>query len=345
MCTTMTSTTDTTEPKAFTCSRCSADHFSSRNQLFAHLKICLADRNPTNSNRIPDAEYFDKQDAFIYVTGGRLRGKTLATVERFNCRTREWETKSSFKDNRGSHGSASVGDHLYVIGGGGFKSNLSSMERLDCKTGEWEQMAPTPSSRHALIALSVGRCIYAIGGWMYGTVCSMEMERYDVDSNTWTVCQQMPTGRRLLGAAEHCNHIYTFGGNIGEKEWNSNATEIYDIANDTWRKGPDLPVAGQASAASIGDFVFVVMHGHYVLRFCPSTVSFMQVSFALPNPRWFCFDVTVVNDSLYVVGGNIEGVWSSVLWKYDVFANTWEPLPSMTKERRRCSAALVTMPK
>lgn len=331
--------------KTITCQRCGTDTFGSRNQLFAHLKICLLDRNPDGVEPVSDEAFFAQRDGYLYVTGGRIRGKTLGAVERFNIVSKTWEKLSSLRENRGSHGSASVGERLYIVGGGGFRSNLSTTECLDCRTGEWANLAELPVSRHALYAFSVGRSIYAVGGWVNGSIGSTDLERYDIDTDSWTVLAPMPTGRRLLGATEYQNRIYTFGGNLGDREWNSDAVEIYDIGSNSWAKGPSLPVAGQASAVTIGDYIYVVMHGHYILRCCPRTLTYTQVSFGLPHPRWFCFDVAAVNHSIFIAGGNIDGVWSNVLWKYNVLTNEWEELPRMTKDRRRCSVAVVYMDK
>jgi N-acetylneuraminic acid mutarotase len=331
--------------KQHVCKKCFETSFASRNQLFAHLKICLVNRNPNNTVRVTDVDFLKNQNAYLYVTGGRIRGKTLACVERYSFQSKQWESMPNMRENRGSHGSASVGEYLFIVGGGGFRSNLSSTELLNCISGEWKELARMPTSRHALYAISVEKSVYVIGGWINGSISSTDMECYNIDSNTWAICQPMPTGRRLLGATEYNNSIYVVGGVTTDREWNCNAMEIYDISTNVWRKGPNLPIAGQSSAATIAEFIYIVMHGHYILRYCPRTTTYQQVSFDLPHPRWFCFDIAVLNDSLYIVGGNLEGVWSNVLWKYDVFTNEWEQLLSMSKERRRCSAAVVLIDK
>jgi N-acetylneuraminic acid mutarotase len=201
--------------------------FPSRNKLFAHLKICLVNRNPTNFIRTPDTDFFREHDAYLYVCGGRIRGKTLGFVERYNFATNTWEQMEGLKENRGSHVSAAVDNFVYVIGGGGFRSNLDSIERIDALSNERTTLAPLPCSRHALAAVTVDRSIYTIGGWIGGSISSTDLERYDVDSNTWTVLAPMPTGRRLLAACYHNQRIYTFGGNLrDEDKWNSDAMEI-----------------------------------------------------------------------------------------------------------------------
>eukprot|EP00981_Chlorochromonas_danica_P001510 scaffold326_cov169-Ochromonas_danica.AAC.11 len=289
-----------------------------------------------------EEEFHGKVDAYIYVTGGRIRGKTLGYVERYHCGKRLWERKTSLVENRGSHGSGAIGEKLLVVGGGGFRSNLHSLECLDCSTGEWKVMSPMPTARHALITVVIGRSLYVIGGWINGSISSTDLERYDIDCNQWTTCTPMPTGRRLLGAAGYMDQIYVFGGIA--TTGHCKTVEIYDIASNTWRTGPDLPLASQASAVAIADYLYVILHGDSIWRFDPRTMTYLKLA-ELPLQRWFCFDATVVNDRLYLAGGNVEGVWSGELWSYDVFLNKWEKLPSMSKERRRCCAAAVLLPK
>jgi N-acetylneuraminic acid mutarotase len=200
-----------------------------------------------------------------------------------------------------------------------------------------------PSFRHALAVLAVDRSVFVVGGWINGSICSTDLERYDTDKDSWKTLPNMPTGRRLLGVTHYQNKLYAFGGNCGDKVWNTDVLEIYDMQTETWSSGKSLPIAGQVSAVTIGDFIYVAVHGNHILRYDPRQDSYTQVSFDLPVKKWFCFDVTVINDRMYFHGGNIDGVWSNAFWKYDVFANAWEELPSMIRERRRCSAAVVVL--
>ena len=353
------------------CNQCGQNNFKSRNKLFQHLTVCLVDRSASTFSSssslkqpgsIPDADYFRDHDAYIYVTGGRVRGKTLITAEKYSCREKKWELIANMAEHRGSHGSAVIDQYLYVMGGklrimcgriyltyssnltgGGLHSNLNSIERYDCVNHEWKILSSMPTFRHALCVLSVGRHIYAVGGWINGSIGSQDLERYDVDTDKWITLANMPTGRRLLGVTHYQNKLYAFGGNIDDKIWNSDVLEIYDIATDTWSTGKSIPIAGQVSAVTIGDYIYVVQHGHHILRYDPREDSYTQISFDLPLKKWFCFDVTVINDRMYFHGGNEDGVWSNAFWKYDVFQNTWEELPSMNRERRRCSAAVVVL--
>ncbi|RYY82282.1 hypothetical protein EON63_13685 [archaeon] len=151
------------EKTELVCKNCGRSDFSSRNKLFSHLKACLINRNPCNHVRLLDEDFLAQHDAYLYVCGGRIRGKTLGYVERYDFSSRTWCKMPSLLENRGSHVSVSVDNYVYVIGGGGFRSNLDTIERIDVLTNEIIKLASMPVSRHALTAVVMGRSIYTIG--------------------------------------------------------------------------------------------------------------------------------------------------------------------------------------
>ncbi len=185
--------------------------------------------------------------------------------------------------------------------------------------------------------------ILFIGGWIDGSICSTDIEKYDTLTNVWSKLTPMTVGRRLLGATEYANKIYVFGGNCDDGVWNTNVLEIFDIASNSWTMGTSLPVAGQCSAVTVGEYIYVFIHGAYVMRYEPLTNTYTRLTQTLPCKAWFSFDITTCNGKVYLHGGNVSGVWSNVLYCYDVSSNTFEQLTNMLYERRRCSASVVVL--
>eukprot|EP01038_Epipyxis_sp_PR26KG_P016450 gene16450-22433_t len=319
------------------CHQC-LKNFISRNQLFKHIKLC----NVLRSRIRPILANEETQD-FIYVTGGRLRGKTLGYVERYSVVTGSWQICSNMLENRGSHGSGSVGNVLYVVGGGGFRSNLSSNEKLDCITNSWQLVMPMPTSRHALQVVTAEHFIYAIGGWIDGSICSPDVEKYDTVGNIWIICTPMQIGRRLFGSTRLKNEIFVFGGNIKDKEWYTDTVEVYDIENNSWKFMASLPKGGQCSAVTVHDSIYIFIHGDGVYLFTPIDGLYLRLN-DLPISSWFCFDVCTTVSRVFVSGGASAGKWLKCLYEYDLYENIWKELPSMSRERRRCSATVVTLP-
>jgi hypothetical protein len=341
------------------CTVCGRSDFSSRNQLFRHLKKgCSVDRDLLLQQILPFSDFIQQNSAFIYVTGGRIRGRTLKSSERYDCGRNEWESVPFLIENRGSHCSFVNWPSLFVCGGGGLSSNLCTVERLNCMTGEIGFVKPASTFRHAMSVVCDEKreFAYMLGGWMYGDTFCREVERYDIANDTWATAKGlMPTGRRLFGAAlcEKNKEIFCFGGKCQDGVWDTSAVDIYSIETDSWRNGPSLPIPGQTSSVAIGDSIYVVIHGNGpVLRFDPLKVkesagaeNYVPVSPSLLFEKWFCFEVVTINDELFFIGGNIDGKWSNKLVKYNIYRKEWTQLASMKQERRRCSASVAVVPK
>ena len=309
-----------------------------------------------------------EEKTYIYVTGGRLRGKTLGCVERFSFEKDEWQTQPRMQESRGSHGAVALGAALIVVGGGGFKSNLSTVEMLLCENNSndnndssnetspsysrWTNIAPLTTHRHALgVQLFREDSVFAIGGWINGSECSGAVEKYDLKLNAWSHCSPLFSPRRLHGTAalHNSSEIFVFGGNREDGDWYTASVESYDVAGDCWRECNDLPLAGPCSAATVrcprsnDEKIFVFMHGNAVYRYNHIEDSYEKLS-ALPLPEWFCFDVVAIDLDIYAVGGAQKGKWSNAFYRYKTESDVWEELPRMRKERRRCAAAVVRIP-
>ena len=173
------------------CEHCQQD-FPSRNKLYKHLPLCVVKHQASLDVR-PESELADvlspetAGDVFIFVTGGRHRGRTLGSCERFSFRKQTWELAPYMAEQRGSHGCASYDGVAYALGGGGLgaKNNLAVCEKFDLRTGAWDKITPMRTYRHALVVLTVDAppllpSIFAIGGWIDGSVCSRHCERYEI---------------------------------------------------------------------------------------------------------------------------------------------------------------------
>ena len=206
---------------SYICNKCLSEpvSFESRNKLFKHLKLYHANNPDCLSKDQPLILIDDLDNYNLFIVAGRLRGRTLASVEIYSCKDKKWmKFPRPLKVNRGSHGTVMVDNKLFVVGGGGFKSNLASVEMLDMnmKVGEsdWVEVSSMKISRHALalVGLStrnknppdapdvIENYIYAIGGttsgntglsdskWEApikgGSICCSVTEKYDVNTNT-----------------------------------------------------------------------------------------------------------------------------------------------------------------
>ena len=140
-----------------TCQLCGSNGFESRNKLFKHLKICSLPSLIKDSNlkSLQDNANHTISKNYIYVTGGRVRGRTLGSVERYSLEDNKWESCSYMMENRGSHGAAAFKSQLFILGGGGFRSNLATCESLNAINNQWKPIAPMQTYRHALAVVGM----------------------------------------------------------------------------------------------------------------------------------------------------------------------------------------------
>lgn len=106
-----------TSPPQFTCDKCHCQFFS-RNKLFKHVRD--SHTSPPTSTESPNSilPLVELPPHFVYVLGGRLRGRTLNAVQRFSSVRQQWEDCPAGRmiENRGSHGATTVDEVLYVVG-------------------------------------------------------------------------------------------------------------------------------------------------------------------------------------------------------------------------------------
>ncbi|CAM9221378.1 unnamed protein product [Ectocarpus fasciculatus] len=325
---------------AFTCNKCSGS-FESRNKLFKHVKTCGDEPAAAPAPAIAAAPLVVAPGTYLYVTGGRYRGRTLSSVERYRPLDNVWERCPSLQEGRGSHGCAAVNGTLFAIGGGGFHSNLASCEAFDGSA--WKSIAPAPTVRHALTVVETPAMVYALGGWMDGSACSNAFESYNPAEDVWTQLPVMGTARRLLGAVAFDDKIYAFGGNCDDPHWFTNRAEVFDLKTSKWKYISDVPASGEMSAVVVNGVMFVLVHGNFIYRYDPAADKYQQLN-PLPLPEWFCFDTAVMGDSIIAYGGASVGKWSSRAFRYDTISGTWIELAEMTTCRRRCGGAVVQHP-
>ena len=114
----------------FVCRECN-DIFPSRNKLFRHVRAHASQQyadssndsaaNTSTSTTTPSDTRCSLEEApahFVYVLGGRLRGRTLNAVWRFSSVRQVWEDCPAGRmlENRGSHGATTVDEVIYVVG-------------------------------------------------------------------------------------------------------------------------------------------------------------------------------------------------------------------------------------
>jgi N-acetylneuraminic acid mutarotase len=120
-----------------------------------------------------------------------------------------------------------------------------------------------PTARAAAAAATLGNALFVIGGRVSpGGPCSGPalpvVERYDIDTDTWSARAPLPSPRSDLAAVAHGGKIYVFGGCNGFLFLPD--VDVYDPVTDTWSTAPaDMPTARASLVAGIvGNRVYAI---------------------------------------------------------------------------------------
>ena len=161
-------------------------------------------------------------------------------------------------------GDTTHGGFLYVIGGGNSGVALSDLQRYDPVLDVWTTLAPMTVARAGAAAAVIDDGIFVIGGRQSTSgPCSggpylTTVEKYDVDTNTWTAVAPLLNGRSDLAAVAHGGKIYVFGGCNATGV--TNEVDIYDPQTDTWTTGSMPMPTARASlvAGHSGDLIYAI---------------------------------------------------------------------------------------
>src|SRR5712691_7825789 len=160
-------------------------------------------------------------------------------------------------------GETTHGGFLYVIGGENSTGVLFDLQRYDPVTDMWTPLMSMPTARAGAAAAVIDDGIFVIGGRQStGGPCSggpylTTVEKYDIDTNTWSTVASLPNPRSDLAAVAHGGKIYVFGGCSSTGV--TNEVDMYDPQTNTWTP-LTIMLTGRASlvAGHSGDNVYAI---------------------------------------------------------------------------------------
>jgi N-acetylneuraminic acid mutarotase len=301
-------------------------------------------------------------NGIVYVIGGSQRYNVTDTgfsymsinaTEAYNPATDTWSQKASMPTSRDGLGVAVFQGKLYCFGGRNVSKDYSIStnvnEVYDTETDSWETKTPMPTARSGLQANEVDEKIYLIGGRIETESSSIaetsaQVEIYDPVTDTWAIGSPIPTAVAGYASAVLDGKIYVISG-VARGSTRTNLTQIYDPKTDEWSFGAPIPMSVTATAAGAttgtkaAKAIYVIggsnatypLSGQYTNQvYFPETNSWSMAA-SMPVDR-AGLSVTVVNDTLYAIGGghNIFTQDSAVVMHYTPFTSSIagiEPFP------------------
>ena len=201
-----------------------------------------------------------------YGFSASLAGNTNQT-RLYNINTDSWSTGAPAPlpaRAEAAYGETTHGGFLYVIGGGNSGVALSELQRYDPVLDVWTPLTSMNTARAGAAAAVIDDGIYVIGGRQStGGPCSggpylTTVEKYDIDTDTWSPVAPLPNQRSDMAAVAHGGKIYVFGGCSSTGV--TNEVDMYDPQTNTWTTTLAIMLTGRASlvAGHSGDKIYAM---------------------------------------------------------------------------------------
>lgn len=190
--------------------------------------------------------------------------------------------------------------------------------------------------------------LYVLGGYYDGLFrATSRADRFDPRTNTWKRLANLPTPVTHAGVAVDpvTQTAWFVGGYVGDFPAPDGTAAVwkYHIPTNTWSQGPSIPAArGAGGAAIVGRKLYFFSGAnkgrtedqadHWALDL--DNPSKWRQRAPLPNPRNH-FSTAVVNDQIYVIGGQhlleLDSINQADVHRYDVTTDTWTAMASLPR--------------
>ena len=191
--------------------------------------------------------------------------------------------------------------------------SIATVRRFDHDARRWIDLPDLPQARSSHDAVVLDGRLYVVGGWQLrgadqDPVWISDMAVLDLEEEdpAWISVEQ-PFRTRALAATHDGARLVATGG-MTDDEKTTAATHLYDVATETWLRGPDLPTQrglkgfglaaesldGRAIVSPAGGEVFALVGDR-------QSESWMPVA-QLAEARFF-HELALVNGHLHAVAG------------------------------------------
>jgi len=283
----------------------------------------------------------------IYAIGG-WNGNYVAENEEYDPTTNTWTTKAPMPTPRFGFAIFVYENKIHVVGGyvNGIQPT-SAHEIYDPETNIWE----TKESASNLLAYREGYDTNVVDGKVYIMGGQSSPYRpwpstdantvYDPATDTWASGAPLPVGAADYASAVVGNKIFVIGGrNYDYSPSTFNLTQVYDTETDMWSYGASMYAAAKqiAGGATTGIYApkriyvfgsLTLQDGEsistYITRvYNPETDSW-STGDSMPTQRGH-FSVAVVNDKLYVIGGQFATENNELSYVYKTENEQYTPV-------------------
>jgi N-acetylneuraminic acid mutarotase/glucose/arabinose dehydrogenase len=265
-----------------------------------------------------------------------------------------WTTITSAPIALGELSGATDGTYLYILAGHTQNQDNDQLYRYEPATEIWTTLAPqnvVPLGNHVMTEYINGK-IYLFGGVLTGSTDSNALGIYDIASNTWSVGAPLTVLSSVYGIGSAATSVingkmYVAGGiHNGNQSGNNDKTFVYDPTSNSWAELAPMPSGrNHAAAGTVNGKMYIFGGRQGPNQSSPNfSESFIYdpvtdtwtTGTSMITPRSGTGKAAVLNDELYVIGGEVGGPFSGAWDTVEVYnptTNTWRTSDSMPTAR------------
>ena len=280
----------------------------------------------------------------VYFAGGysELHHTTSDRVDVYDVVLNTWSTATLGEKGAFKIGAAAGNKVLFAGGfgeGGGSGSESIRVDILNAETNTWSATTLAGRSYAAALGITatvIGSNIYLAGatgdwiGWDFGGEYSSTINIYNTVTDSWSV-SNLREERGAMGGIAIGNNNYWAGGrelSFNQKNIPSDIFEVRDMQSSVstyhclFQPNNQPGVVQQGSRIII--FTSASWHYSYIHpsmsaeKFDIYDMSTNSLSIGVLPMKIFDASIITINNTIYVIGGKVDGSYSKSIWKLEL---------------------------
>ena len=265
-------------------------------------------------------------DNHIYAIAGEGIDGPVGANERYDPMTDAWDILTPKPVPVADVHAGVIGGRIYVPGGRLSSGEMTDiLEIYDPQRDTWSRGASLPVAISGYALATFEGKLYLFGGWD-GERYTNRVYRYDPSNNYWTEESPMSSARVFAGAAVTKGKIHVVGGHDGKRP-----LAMHDVYMPGQEKSGEWKVLEPMPderyhfvSVSVAEIIHLLGGKSSVANAEESILAFKYLSqddewrsFVTPmNFPWLGMGGVVIGETIYVVGGRIDGQSTSQHYAY-----------------------------